>query len=68
MRKKMTVNLSAGTIRVIDTPRAAIDKFLGGRGYAASLLFDLVPPDAKLDMLENALILSSGTTSRLDLR
>jgi len=60
MRKKMTVNLSAGTIRVIDTPRAAIDKFLGGRGYAASLLFDLVPPDAKLDMLENALILSSG--------
>ncbi|MCK5246506.1 aldehyde ferredoxin oxidoreductase, partial [Candidatus Bipolaricaulota bacterium] len=60
MRKTMTVNLSAGTIRVIDTPRAAIDKFLGGRGYAASLLFDLVPPEAESDVPENALILSSG--------
>jgi len=61
MRKTMTVNLSAGTIRATDTPRAAIDKFLGGRGYAASLLFDFVPPEAKSDISENALILSSGT-------
>ena len=56
----MTVNLSAGTIRVTDTPRAAIDKFLGGRGYAARLLFDLVPPKAGFRASDNALILSSG--------
>jgi len=56
----MTVNLSTGTSIVIDTPRAAIDKFLGGRGYAASLLFDLVPPKAESKILDNALILSSG--------
>ena len=61
MRKTMTVNLLARTIRVIDTPRTAIDKFLGGRGYAASLLFDLVPPEPESDIPENAVILSSGT-------
>ena len=60
MRKTMTVNLFSGTIHVADTPPAAIDKFLGGRGYAASLLFDLVPPKAAFEMSENVLILSSG--------
>ncbi|MFC2082937.1 aldehyde ferredoxin oxidoreductase family protein [Candidatus Bipolaricaulota bacterium] len=60
MRKTMTVNLSARTTLVTDTPHAAINRFLGGRGYAASLLFDLVPPEAASEISDNALILSSG--------
>jgi len=60
MRKTMTVDLSAGTTRVMDTPRAAIDNYLGGRGYAASLLFELVPPKNNAAISDNALILSSG--------
>lgn len=60
MRKTMTVNLSTGSVRVADTPPEAIAKFLGGRGYAASLLFDLVPPHLPFDVSDNVLILSSG--------
>lgn len=60
MRKTVTINLTAGTTRATNTPRSAIDKFLGGRGYAASLLFDLVPPKAEFRASDNALILSSG--------
>ena len=61
MRKTATVNLTTGRTRITDTPRTAIDNFLGGRGYAASLLFDLVPPKPEVGISENALILSSGT-------
>ncbi|MCK5585043.1 aldehyde ferredoxin oxidoreductase, partial [Candidatus Bipolaricaulota bacterium] len=60
MRKTMIVDLTLGTTRITDTPRTAIDKFLGGRVYAASLLFDLVPPKHELGISDNALILSSG--------
>ena len=60
MRKTITVNLTAEATRVMDTSRTMISKFLGGRGYAASLLFDLVPPEYESGISENALILSSG--------
>jgi len=60
MRKTVTVNLTAGTIEVLETPDTAIAAFLGGRGYAASLLYDLVPPETEPESPDNALILSSG--------
>ena len=44
MRKTATANLTRGTSEVADTSRSAIESFLGGRGYAASLSYDLVPP------------------------
>ena len=60
IRKTVTVDLTHKTTQVVDTTRATIDRLLGGRGYAASLLFDLVPPKASSKGSENALILSSG--------
>ena len=60
MRKTVTVNLTTGTSEVAGTPRSAIETFLGGRGYAASLLYDLVPSEIGPESAENVVILSSG--------
>jgi aldehyde:ferredoxin oxidoreductase len=60
VRKTATVNLTTGTSEVTDTPQSAIESFLGGRGYAARLLYDLVPPEIEPESPENVLILSSG--------
>jgi aldehyde:ferredoxin oxidoreductase len=60
MRNTVTVNLTTGTSEAVGTPRSAMETFLGGRGYAACLLYDLVPPEIGPESPENVLILSSG--------
>jgi aldehyde:ferredoxin oxidoreductase len=63
MRKTAYVDLSRGTTGVVETSRDRLDEFLGGRGYGASLLYDLVPPGvAPLDP-DNAVVLTSGLFS-----
>ncbi len=63
MRKTAYVDLSLGATEIVDTPRDRLDEFLGGRGYGASLIYDLAPPGiAPLDP-ESALILTSGLFS-----
>ena len=54
------VDLTKRTVDVSQTPEFAREHFLGGRGLAASLLYELVPPDVGADDPRNAVILSSG--------
>ena|GEM_PF-1573238 len=63
MRKTAYVDLSHGTTEVVETSRDRLDEFLGGRGYGASLLYDLVPPGVALLDPGNAVVLTSGLFS-----
>jgi len=62
-RKTGYVDLSARTIELVDTPTEMIGSYLGGRGYAASILYDLVGKEVEPESQESAVILSSGLFS-----
>ena len=62
-RKTCYVDLSARTIELVDTPTEMIGSYLGGRGYAASILYDLVGKEVEPESQESAVILSSGLFS-----
>ena len=57
--KILRVNLSSGKITETPTSDYA-DRFLGGRGIAAKVYWDEVPPGAKALDEENAVILATG--------
>ena len=63
MRKTVYINLSTREIEVMDTPQEAIESFLGGRGYAASILYNLVPKEVGPEDPGNAIIVSTGLFS-----
>ena len=54
------VDLTERTTRLLPTPAELRAGFLGGRGLAARLLYDLVPPEVEACDPRNVLILSSG--------
>jgi aldehyde:ferredoxin oxidoreductase len=54
------VDLSRGMVRIIPTEADLVQRFLGGRGFAAKLLFDRVGPDVDPLEPENLLIVSNG--------
>lgn len=54
------VDLTNRTTSVSRTPKDVLRDFLGGRGLAARLLYDLVPPDVEPDDPMNAVIFASG--------
>jgi aldehyde:ferredoxin oxidoreductase len=54
------VDLTQQTVTISRTPEPASLRFLGGRGLAAHLLFEFVPPDTAGQGADNAVILSSG--------
>jgi aldehyde:ferredoxin oxidoreductase len=58
--KILSVDLTSGTSRSIETPAALKSRYLGGCGFGAKLLYDSVP--AKADPLgpENVLVLATG--------
>lgn len=60
MRRTVTVSLTDRSISSVATPSEDIAAYLGGRGYAAHLLYDLVPPEVDALDPRNVLILSSG--------
>jgi aldehyde:ferredoxin oxidoreductase len=60
MAKTAFVNLSTGDIQINQTETSVLRKYLGGRGYASKLLFDLVGPEVEPLSPENALIFSMG--------
>ena len=62
-RKTCYVDLSARTVELVDTPTEMIGSYLGGRGYAASILYDLVGKEVEPESQESAVILSSGLFS-----
>ncbi len=55
----LKVNLSDGRITKIPTADYA-ERYIGGRGIAARLYWEMVPPDARADDPENCLICVSG--------
>ncbi len=55
----LKVDLSDGVLKHLDTDVYA-DKFLGGRGIAAKIYWDMVPPQARAFDPENFLIFSTG--------
>lgn len=60
MARLATVDLSTGITEIVETPPSVRAQFLGGRGLAARLLLDHVPPRADASKDANVLILSSG--------
>lgn len=54
------VDLAKRTVTLAPTSNEALARFLGGRGLAASLLYELVPPAIASDDPENVLIFASG--------
>ncbi|HAZ27557.1 TPA: aldehyde ferredoxin oxidoreductase [Candidatus Acetothermia bacterium] len=56
----LDVDLSAGTTRDREIPAAWRDLHLGGRGIAARLLLDLVPPGTDALAPENVLVFATG--------
>lgn len=63
MRKTAYIDLFAHTVKIEDTCKETIVRFLGGRGYGAYLLYRLVPPEVKPHSPENTVIISSGLFS-----
>jgi aldehyde:ferredoxin oxidoreductase len=57
--KILTVNLSNGKYREIDSAEYT-ERFLGGRGIAAKLYWDLVPPQTGAIEPDNCLICATG--------
>jgi aldehyde:ferredoxin oxidoreductase len=55
----LKVNLSDGKINKLPTADYA-DRFLGGKGVAAKIYWDMVPPETKAFDPENCLIFTSG--------
>jgi aldehyde:ferredoxin oxidoreductase len=58
--KFLTVDLSTGAIGAWDTPDEMAEKYLGGRGFIARMLYDRLAP--KIDPLgpENVIIFATG--------
>ena len=55
----LKIDLSGGSITRLPTA-AYTDRFLGGRGLAAKLFWDTVPPEAGAYDPENCLIYATG--------
>ena len=62
--KVARVNLSSGTTAESPTSDYA-DRFLGGRGIAAKIYWDEVPPDAKAMDADNNLVFATGPLAGL---
>ncbi len=62
MGRLLRVNLSKGKIAKEPLPKELAEKYIGGRGFGAKLLYDALPAPAEVDPLgpENVLIFSAG--------
>ncbi len=63
--KIVYINLSSGSINVIETDEKLILRYLGGRGLGVKLLSDLSKPDIDPLSPENPLIFTSGQLTGL---
>lgn len=60
MGKILEINLSARKSEAKPTPEDLIRNFLGGRGFVAKLLWDLVPPGCDPFSPENVVVIAPG--------
>ncbi len=56
----LRANLTTGRISKEDTPEHIIKEYIGGRGFAAKVMFDEVPPETDAFSEQNKLIFSVG--------
>ncbi len=56
----LRINLTRGEIRKEPLPEAIIRDYIGGRGFAAKVMFDEVPPETDAFSEQNKLIFSVG--------
>ena len=56
----LEVDLSSGSIEKVETDPKIAEKYLGGQGTAAKILWDRVPPDVEPFSEDNLLIFSTG--------
>lgn len=60
MGKFLTVNLSTGNVNIVDEPQWLQDQYVGGKGYAMKLLYDLLPEGTDPLAPENPLMFFPG--------
>jgi aldehyde:ferredoxin oxidoreductase len=60
MAKTAFIDLSDGDVRVVETERDDVRRFLGGRGLGARLLYEAVGPDVDPLGPDNLLIFTAG--------
>jgi len=60
MGKLLEVDLSSKKSKTIPTDEKLIKNFLGGRGFVAKILWDLVPPGTKPFSEENVVVIAPG--------
>ena len=58
--KILYINVGTHEIAEKDVPPVIKEKFIGGKGYGLSLLWDATRPDTRWDDPENEIIISSG--------
>ncbi len=54
------IDLTEKNIKIVESPKEALKKYLGSRGYAAKILYDNVGPEIEPLSPENCLIFSTG--------
>ncbi len=60
MAKTASVDLTTGRVTIEETPEHLLQRFVGGRGLGAKLLYDLVGPDVDPLGPDNYLIFTAG--------
>jgi aldehyde:ferredoxin oxidoreductase len=60
MGRILTVDLTNGTVETLDLREKWVELFLGGSGYAARLLYDLLPDNPNPLGPENMLLFMTG--------
>jgi len=56
----LKVDLSSKTISIMKSPADFKEKYIGGRGYALKLIWDLTNRETRYDSPENILVMASG--------
>ena len=54
------IDLTKKTVKIVESPKEILKKYLGSRGYAAKILYDNVGPEVEPLSPENYLIFSTG--------
>ena len=56
----LRVDLSSGEVSKTPLPDELIDKYIGGRGFVAKMLYDELPPDTDPYSAENMFLVTTG--------
>jgi aldehyde:ferredoxin oxidoreductase len=57
----LDIDLSTGNIQTLELDKEMAEKYIGGGGFIAKILWDELPPDIDALSPENMLIITRGT-------